>query len=486
MQNQRLQALVERASNKQAVKGYEMLFPYKSLKMQLTSAIVFALGTVATHTHASSLLDIYESALKYDAQYKVAEAKLQSDKLGSTVGRAALLPQVGFNAEYTDTDSKVSVNDGSENDNDSKNTQYGIRLSQPLFNAAAWHRFKNSQIQTDINQIAFNTEQQDIILRASQAYFDTLKSIDDLSTAKAEENALGQSLEQTRQRFEVGLTAITEVHEAQAAYDSARANKLSAEGSLVIAMEALEVLTGEPHRVVAPLSKDFPVGLPEPVARNSWEKMALNTNLSLLSAQSQLKSAEVTYKEARSGHLPTLSADLSYFDRVNKGRNTFVDPPVPNNTESDGLSATLNLTLPLYSGGRISAQRKQAAFAKVQAKETIKQVERQVIQQTRSLYQRVSTGVATVKARQQAIVSSQSALDATKAGYDVGTRNLVDVLNAQQRLFSSQRDYLSALYDYIQAGLELKQSAGVLSPEDIVQLDKWLNKAQMVGLPAEG
>lgn len=442
-----------------------------------------------TNINAASLSDIYQQALKNDAEYKVAKASLASGKLASKIGRAGLLPQVGFSAEYSDTDSDVSFNGGQDNDNDSDRTTYGISLSQPLFNAAAWHQFKRSKTERNISELNFGIAQQQLILRTANAYFESLRAIDNLATAKAEEDALSHSLEQTKQRFEVGLTAITEVHEAQAAYDSARANRLIADGDLVIAMEALEVLTRQAHSKVAPLKSSFPVTVPEPYDRSSWVAMALKTNLELNSAKIQLKTAKQDYKIARAGHLPTVTAELGYSDTTNNslGLNDRVNPPAfgNNKTESASTTASITLSLPLFTGGRTSAQRQQAAHGKVAAQETVNQTEHQIIQQTRSLHQRVNTGVATVKARQQAIVSSESALEATKAGYDVGTRNLVDVLDAQRRVYASRRDYLSTLYDYILSGLQLKQAAGTLSATDVNQLDNWLNKEQLVGLPAE-
>ena len=469
------------------------LKPFASLTMiALTAASYLPLSS-----HAASLADIYQLALNNDAQFKVAAANRDAGKLQGVIGRSALLPQINARASYTKSDGtseSYPARDISgapllnepvtpvDSDSDVTSINYGVTLDQPLFDAATWYSYQQSKAATEITQVQFQLEQQNLILRTASAYFDALKAVDDLETAIAEEDALSHSLEQTQQRFEVGLTAITEVHEAQAEYDSAKANRLSREGDLVIAFEALEVLTGQTQLQVAPLKDNFPVTPPVPAERSEWVELAKNNNLNLQNARLSLNEAESNYKAARSRHLPTVSAQLGYsgadVDTDNGG------PFISNNT-NDGMSASVTLNVPLYSGGNVSARRQAAAFGKVAAKETFNQTERQIVQLTRSQHQRVNTAVATVHARRQAIVSNESALEATKAGYDVGTRNLVNVLDAQRRVYTAKRNFLSELYNYVLAGLELKQAAGTLSADDIAKLDQWLDKAQLVGLPAQ-
>jgi outer membrane protein len=465
------------------------LKPFAPIKFAIaiaTSGLILPLAA-----HSESLAEIYELALKNDAQYKVAQANLEAGRLSGTIGRAGLLPQIAASGSYNQSDASgdrtLDVSGDSEPanfqsvafDSSTNTTTFGAELNQPLFDATAWYRYKSGKKSSDLSEITFSIQEQDLILRTAEAYFDSLKAVDDLETAQAEEEALSHSLEQTKQRFEVGLTAITEVHEAQAEFDSATANRLISEGALVIAFEALQVLTGTPHNKVAPLKNNFPVTPPSPADRAEWVTMAKESNLQLLSAKQNLDIADSSYKIARSGHLPTVNARLGYSDTSNDG-----DFPT-DISDSSGTSATVTLSLPLFTGGRTSAQRQQAANQKVAAQETVNQTERSVVQTARSLHQRVNTGVATVHARQQAIISNESALEATKAGYDVGTRNLVNVLDAQRRVYEAKRNFLVALYDYVLTGLRLKQAAGTLGAEDIIQLDKWLNKEQLVGLAAE-
>jgi outer membrane protein len=347
-----------------------------------------------------------------------------------------------------------------------------------LFDLGAWHRFQASKTAQSQSDVTFAQEAQRLILRSAEAYFASLRALDELASAKAEEKALEQGLIQTRQRFDVGLTAITEVNEAQAEYDSAKANRLIREGDLVIAFEALEVLTGQTHTQVAPLKDSFPVKPAEPQSRDSWVEMAKTRNTELQIAKLQYQAAQSAYKAARAGHLPTLSAGIGYSDSETRGE------PALNQRASEGTQANITLRIPIYSGGRISAERQQAAFQQVSAQEAVTLTERQITQATRSQFQRVDTGVSTVQARKQAIISSESALAAVKAGYEVGTRNWVNVLDAQKRVYAAKRNYSAALYDYVLASLALKQSAGNLTEADIALLDQWLNKSQPVGLTA--
>lgn len=448
-------------------------------KQKLLGIITCVSLTIPSIGHSESLAEIYQLAIKNDAQYKVAQANLNAGKLASKVGLAGLLPQINAEASYSESKGDSVLNSGEEFDAESDSTVYSANISQPLFDAATWYNYKQSKASVSLSEADFGREQQNLILRTAEAYFNSLKAVDDLETAVAEEDALSHSLEQTKQRFEVGLTAITEVHEAQAEFDSARANKLIREGELIIAFEALEVLTGKAHKSVAPLKSNFPVTPPIPQERTEWVAMAKSTNLELQSAKIQLSAAEANYKARRSGHLPTINASLGYSDQTNNNQSPF------GTRSTTGTRAAITLSLPIFSGGRISGQRQQAAYQKVSAKETVSQIERKVTQDTRSLHQRVKTGVATVQARQQAIISSESALEATKAGYDVGTRNLVNVLDAQRKVYATKRDFLSTLYDYVLSGLRLKQAAGTLSAADLMQLDQWLNKDQMVGPDAK-
>jgi outer membrane protein len=438
------------------------------------SSVCCALILLSHTAQAETLQDIYRQAVENDHRFKAAQAQRDAGVENRNLSRAALLPQIAGDASWQKSDVEndvVSVQNPAKYDG--TQTVYGVGLNQSIINLSNWHRYSQGRALADTAEAEFLIAQEDLILRASRAYFDALQAVDNLATAKAEEDALGHQLEQTKQRFAVGLTAITEVHEAQAAYDSATANRLVAAGSLGIAFEALEVLTGQSYRSLSPLLDDFPVAPPEPSNREEWVKMALDNNASLKASWFAARSAEANAKAAKSDHFPTLGGSIRY---GNTGRD------IDDDTVLDQTATTvqLDLSVPLYAGGGISASRRQAANQYVQARELYLQTQRDTVQNARSRHLDVLTTAATVKARKQAITSSRSALEATQAGYDVGTRDLVDVLNAQRNLYSAQRDYFNALYSYVIATLQLKQAAGVLVAADVGELDQWLDKSRTV------
>lgn len=432
---------------------------------------------------ANSLLDIYELALENDAQLKADEAAYEAGLENRTLGRSGLLPQIDARVYYSD--SSQDTTDNMENDTqetERENSGWEISLSQPLFNMAAWYNYQRGGTLSELAEVQFGADQQALIVRVAEAYFNVLRAADNLETARAEEKALEQQLEQTRQRYEVGLTAITEVHEAQSVYDSAAAAALQARGNLGIAYEALEVLTGQPHDAIAPLSDDFPVVRPTPSDRHEWVEFALKNNYDLKAAQLNTRASEQTAKAAKSQHLPTLGASATYSDTATEGSQYFGGQigSIQSDTETEGSSITISLNVPLFSGGRTSAERRQASSQYLQARAEQNRAERTVIQSARALHLSVETGVAQVKARQQAIVSAQSALEATQSGYEVGTRNLVEVLLAQRAVYQAERDYQNALYDYIINTFELRQVAGMLTPADVQQIDRSLSHAEML------
>lgn len=435
-------------------------------------------------SHSDTLLEIYEEALDNDPELAAARAALEAGLESEKIGLSNLLPQISGNASYgeTDSDSKgellgiIPVDRESEGDD----TTFSVTLQQPVFDLGAWYTYKQGVVDTDAAVVQFKADQQEFIIRVATAYFDVLRAIDALQTALAEQAALESQLEQTRQRYEVGLTAITDVHEVQAQYDAAVAAVIAARGNLAIFYEALEVLTGEPTEAVAPIEPDFPVTDPVPTDRAAWVDFALKNNYSLQSAKLNSEFAELTAKARRSAHLPTLRATLSHREADSSSDITDFTTPLPTEQSSEQESADtrigLELSVPIYSGGRISAQRRQAYYQAMRAEDLFNLTKRQTIQLARSAHLAVETGVVRVEALRQAIVSSQSALEATQAGYEVGTRTLVDVLLAQRSLYQAQNNYYDALYTYIIDTLTLKQAAGTLSPEDVVELNQWLDE----------
>lgn len=436
-------------------------------------AVAIAALGFCVPAHSETLENIYQQAVLNDHQFKAAQAAYAGGQENRAIGRAGLLPQIGGSYRHSRVDFEPAAANAGEYETTTKELR--AELNQPLFDLAAWHNYKRGDALSDQAAALFGAAQQDLIIRTAEAYFDALNAVDNLETAIAEEQALSHQLEQTRQRFEVGLTAITEVHEAQAAYDTAVALRLTTEGNLGIAFEALEVLTGAPYAQLAPIKDNFPVTPPEPADRHEWVEFALENNFSLAAASLSAKAARSTARARASDHLPTVTGQLAYADL--DGETTLTDDFQRIGEEK---SISVILSVPLYYGGGISASRRQAQQQYQEAQEEFYQTQRDIVQATRSLHLSVVTSVASVKAREQAITSSRSALEATQAGYDVGTRDLVDVLNAQRSLFSAQRDYYDALYTYVLNSLRLKAVAGMLSAKDITDLNLWLDQQNPV------
>lgn len=453
-------------------------------------ALLFAVSSV----NADTLREIYELALDNDAQLKAAEATFRADAEAAAIGRSRLLPQVLAEGSYTEADAEQSgfqprfleSDDGSLGapvvlrqsiDADTESTAWGVRLTQPLLDLPAWFSFRQGRELSNQAEAVFAAEQQNLIVRTAEAYFNVLRAEDNLRASRSEERATQRQLEQTQQRFEVGLIAITDVHEARAAFDATVAQRLTDEGNLAIALEALSVLTGRSHDDLWQLHTDFPVSAPEG-DRGQWVQFALENNHSLRAALFGQEAARYNAQSRRMEHLPKLSASLVHQEEDIDGTQRLEfqgqNFRFPGDGKNETQAAMLSVTVPIFTGGYVSAERRAAAERYNASLQQRINIERTVVQNTRAQHIAVATDSERVRARAQAIVSAQSALDATQAGYEVGTRNIVDVLNAQRVLFASARDYANARYDYVLDTLRLKQSAGTLTPQDVLELDKWL------------
>lgn len=446
-------------------------FSMKKSKLYLAIGL---LTLVPFSASANTLLDIYDLALKNDAQLKADKAGYDADKELGNIARAGLLPQINASyAAYDKTDTDITnqlVTPTVTGNNNSKTTGWNVSLTQPLFDLSAWYVYKQGKKLSERAEAQFGADQQSLIVRVTTAYFNVLRSVDQLETTIAEQNAFAHQLDQVKQRFDVGLTAITDVHEAQAAYDSAVAATLEARGSLSINYEALEVLTGKAEDQIAPLSNTFPVVNPTPADRAEWVNFALKNNYNLKASRLAADAAGKNADAARAQHLPTVGATLGYSKRDVDGEE-FTEAF---DRRTEGNTASIGVNIPIFSGLRTSSTARQAVSLGLQAEEQFNSAQRGTIQNARTLHLSVETDVARVVARKQATVSNQSALEATQAGYEVGTRNLVEVLQAQSKLYQARRDYANALYDYVIDTVKLREVAGLLTPADVQEVDKWL------------
>jgi outer membrane protein len=398
-----------------------------------------------------------------------------------------LLPQINATGEYSETDSSSSsarffeldndlIPSRSDDDIDSDSTTITVSLQQTLFDLSTWFTFKRGKEITKQAEAQLAADQQDLIVRVAEAYFDVLRALDNLEASKAEERATKRQLEQTQQRFDVGLIAITDVHEARAVYDTTVVQRLTDEGNLGTSYESLTVLTGQMPSNLWLLNKDFPVVDPTPMNRDEWVQFALKNNNALKAALYAMEAAKQNASAKKMGHAPTLTGSIIYTDYSEDGDNisNINNAVKPFETETDGYTWGVKLTVPLYSGGGVSASRRQAYEQYNVALQNQIDAQRTVIRNARASHITVATDVQRVKARNQAIISTSSALDATEAGYEVGTRNIVDVLQAQRNLYSSIRDYANSRYDYVLNMLKLKRAAGTLSPQDMYDINKWM------------
>ena len=455
----------------------------------LTPLAAFVLSWVSVTAQADTLVDIYELALENDALLKTKVAQYGADLELENLARAPLLPQAvaGYQVSETETDTTsptiiqdpnlgfVVIDGNSVRNID--NEGYDVSLSQTLFNLSAWFGWragKETSLQAEANLAA---AQQDLIVRVVQAYFAVLRAQDNLRASQAQERAFERQLEQTRQRFEVGLIAITDVYEAEAARDLAQVTRIVDENNVAVAKENLSVLTGQAPGTLYVLGEEFDPRPPEPNDRSEWVDFALSNNSELAAARYAEEAARQNATSSKMEHAPTVTATYRYQDTETTG-SIEQDPPslfnLPPNSDQTNETWQVRFDMPLFSGGAVSANRRRAAEQFNVARESRINLTRNTVTQARSLHMTVVSDVSRVKARQQSIISSQSALDATQAGYEVGTRNIGDVLNAQNKVFAAQRDYANSRYDFIVNSLRLKEVAGTLSPEDIARLEGFL------------
>lgn len=457
-------------------------FRFTALNAALFSGLI-----IGTYAHADTLRDIYELAAKNDAKLKAAEATYKANIETEQQAKSRLLPQVSGEASYgkidreQDSQGLTSIAPPAfrtvNSQTDTTNKSWNVSLTQPLIDLPSWFSFKSGRFISEQAKAQFSADQQDLIVRVAEAYFTVLRQWDNLQVALAEERADKRQLDQAQQRFDVGLVAITDVHEARAAYDASYASRLSDEGALASAYETLSTFTGQSHANLSLLDKNFPVVEPSPNDRAEWVNFALNGNYSLKAARFAMDAAQDNATSKRWEHAPKLSGSLSYKHEDVSGSIDNNPPSLlsfPPDAETDTKSAMLHLTIPIYSGGYTSSAQRQSAAQYNAALERKTDTERTVVQGARARHIAANTDVQRVKARAQSIISAQSALDATRAGYEVGTRNIVDVLQTQRTFFSAQRDYANARYDYVLDMLRLKQVAGTLNPQDINDLNNWL------------
>lgn len=430
--------------------------------------LLFILGSQGMAVSASTLRDIYNDALKNDTTYYATVTQNKALEVDKSLALSNVLPDISINANANEFDSETTYKSpGFTNSNQSyRNDTYGVTLRQTIYNHDYFTQLSQANESVAIAQANLITAKQDLIVRVSAAYFDVLFAIDSLDFAQLEKKAIGQQLHQTKQRFEVGLTAITDVHESQALYDQSIADEIIAMNTLDINKEKLREITGHFYPQFAALKKETPLPPPDPADVSEWVKAALQQNTALIAAEKSMNKAKQEISRAQSGHYPTL-------DLVASKTTTDNNAPVFG-SDTDSTVITLNLALPIYQGGRTSSRSRQASYLYDQNRQLYLQTRRKTERETRSSYLTVIADISTVKALKQVRISKKIALEATQAGFEVGTRTAVEVLTSQRDLFRARRDYANARYVFINETLKLRRAAGSLTESAIDKITMWL------------
>lgn len=436
---------------------------------------LFLIILLSGHLTAENLLDIYNEALENDPTFKAAEYSYLADKEIVVQGRAALLPSItlsgstNWNEYYQDDVLQQEYNSFSKS----------ARVSQPLFRLDTWFNFKRSKSLTNAAEAEFAYEQQNLILRTAELYFGVLRAIDNLNAAISEEKAIKKQLDQAQQRYEVGLSAITGVQEAQLAYDLSKAARINNEGNLFSAREALNALIGREIFSLDELGENLQISSPFPNSKEDWVNLALKNNYQLKASYLRKDAAKSNARSAASNHLPKIdivgSGSDSETNQFNYEGFSINGQGIPVPAVTGRRNYAIQLSVPIFQGGAVSSRRKQAYSQYNQADENTLFTERRIIQEVRSQFSNVNTLVANVNAQKQAVISATSALEATQVGYKVGTRNVVDLLQAEKNLYSAEKNLANAKYDYILANLRLALAAGTIDPGDILEINNLLN-----------
>jgi outer membrane protein len=421
---------------------------------------------------AVDLVGVYELALKSDPRLQAADSRRQATGENKAIARANLLPQLGASGAWTWGTNKTSIAVEGVNieDADIENTRYDLDLRQSLYRQANYEALDIARGQITQADAIYEIALQDFLLRVSERYFLVLTLTDGVIFAEAEEKAFQRQFEQAEQRFEVGLTAVTDVHEARASYDNARARAIVARNDLADAKEALHELTGQYFEEYDALQEVLPLVEPDPNNADQWVQLALQSNPSVLSRRAAVDVADANMRLARAGHFPTLDLFATYTQFTNEQyvyRDFINGQELRSSLQVDDSTIGLLLTIPIYQGGRVSAQTRQGRYLLDATGQDLDDVQRGVVREAQDSFRAVLAGIQEVQAFEQAMISAESALEATQAGFEVGTRTIVDVLIAEQRKFSAQRDNSVARHAYILRHLRLKSVAGLLNAEDL-------------------
>ncbi len=435
----------------------------------LLLASVFAAGAA----HAADLLSVYRDASDHDAQYAIARASRDAGLEKLPQGLAGLLPMVNLQASSTWNDVDFHLRSSPAMDTQAKyNTNsWTLTLTQPLFRWQNWSTYQQAELATMIAEKQYDLAKQDMILRVTQAYFDVLLAQENLVTAQAQKKAIAEQLGAAKRNFDVGSATITDTHEAQARFDLTTAQEIAAENDLLVKRQSLSILIGKDPGELRRLKGDVKIGQPQPDDASKWADSAEKDNLNVQIGRTNVEIATREQEKQRAGHLPTLDLVAS---RASSSTGNSLIPPLYSGTDTKASTIGVQLTIPIFTGGLTVSRDREALALRDKAEAELGNARRSAALAARQAYLGVTSGLAQIRALEQAVTSSQSSLDSNKLGYEVGERINIDVLNAQQQLFSTRRDLAKARLETLSAQLRLKATAGSLNQEDVAAINGML------------
>ncbi|MDG1688558.1 MAG: TolC family outer membrane protein [Gammaproteobacteria bacterium] len=418
---------------------------------------------------AENLVDVFQSALVNDPQLLAEAAAQRAVGELDSQATARFLPQLSLSAN----NGKVKRQSSAQafgGDREYNNHGYTLSLTQPLYRQENYIQSNQADIAIEQAAASYQIAEQALILRVAERYFDFLSRQDEVKFSESEKEANAKQLEQVQQRFDLGLATITDLSESQAGYDLANADVITAENELANSRERLLETSGLYLEGLIPLASETPLVRPVPEESEEWIAVALVQNPNLRVIQKSKEDAQQVIALEKSGHYPSL-------DIVGeKNYTSQSDSSFGGSSKVHQESVSIRFNLPIFEGGGVSSRVRQASHRLDEAMQNEEAQRRAVVRQGREAYNGVMSGISRVKALKQALVSGQKALESTEAGYEVGTRTTVDVLNVRRDLFRAKRDYANARYEYILSSLRLKQAAGTLSQNDLAQINTWLEE----------
>jgi len=444
----------------------------KKIFLGITTAACLFIGTQTLAKdktpYTLNFSQALELAISHDQDLQAAEFAYQSSLASRGLSKAALLPQLNLSAFSNHTEQETENSSVFPNGTSSfESDGYSLTLSQTLYNHSVYKELQQTDMSIAASLATVEAARQDLIIRLATAYFNALGGQDNLKFATAEKEAISKQLEQSKKRFEVGLIAITDVKEAQASYDTSVAQEIDALNILSAQFEALAVILGTYTTSIASMIENIPLLIPEPANVTKWTDNALENNLTLRAAKYNYQASQKQVDADQSEHYPYLDL-VAQHDYSSSDGGRFA-------SDSTDTAITVQLTIPIYSGGFTNAKHNQSIALKEQSRSLKEKAKRQALQQTRDAYLGVTSTIAQVKALKQALLSTQAAHEATQAGFEVGTRTAIDVLSTLREVYGAERDYARARYNYVINTLRLKQAAGILNVDDGQNINNFLN-----------